>query len=183
MRYEPTTVKGAYVISLEPREDERGFFSRVFCAEEFRKAGLNGNIAQINNSLSASRYTLRGMHYQVSPSGEAKLVRCVAGAAFDVVVDLRPASSTFGLWAGAILTSENRQMMYVPEGCAHGFLTLTDATEMLYSSSAPYDGPRERILRWNDARFGITWPYEPLILSDKDREAGDYDPIYHEPGV
>jgi len=183
MQYRTTAVAGAFVISPESHGDERGFFARFFCADEFRKQGLNPAVAQGNNSLSARAGTLRGLHYQIAPSGECKLVRCIAGAAYDVVVDLRRNSPTFGKWAAETLTAENRRMMYVPEGCAHGFLTLADATEMLYLASAPYDGPRERILRWNDPRFAIDWLRRPEVLSDKDRRAPDYDPAYHDPGV
>src|SRR5690242_16062137 len=132
MQYEPTEVDGAFVVSLQPRGDERGFFARFFCSEEFAGQGLESRFVQINNSVSTYARTLRGMHYQIAPAGEAKLVRCIAGRAFDVIVDMRPGSRSFGRWAGAELTAENRRMMYVPKGCAHGFLTLDDNTEMLY---------------------------------------------------
>jgi dTDP-4-dehydrorhamnose 3,5-epimerase len=182
MKYNATAVEGAFIVSLEPRGDERGFFSRVFCAEEFSRLGLEGSIAQINTSVSANAGTLRGMHYQVAPYGEAKLVKCIRGAAFDVVVDLRKDSPTFGRWAGETLTMDNRMMMYVPKGCAHGFLTLEDDTEMLYSASAPYQGAAERVLRWNDPRFAVVWPRSPEVLSPKDQDAGDYESVLHDPG-
>ena len=182
MKYQPTDVEGALLVSLEPRGDERGFFARVFCADEFARQGLDGSVSQVNTSVSAKAGTLRGMHYQVAPHGEAKLVKCIRGAVFDVVLDLREGSPTFGRWAGATLTAENRLMMYAPKGCAHGFLTLEDETEMLYTASAPYHGPAERIVRWNDPRFAIAWPREPEVLSPKDQGAGDYDPALHASG-
>jgi dTDP-4-dehydrorhamnose 3,5-epimerase len=182
MKYQPTDVAGAFVVSLEPRGDERGFFSRVFCADEFAKAGLEAAVAQINTSASASAGTLRGMHYQTAPHGEAKLVKCIKGAVFDVVLDLRKGSPTFGRWAGETLSAENRLMMYAPKGCAHGFLTLEDGAEMLYTASTPYHGASERIVRWNDPRFAIAWPRSPAVLSEKDDAAGDYDPAWHDPG-
>ncbi|MCW6507714.1 dTDP-4-dehydrorhamnose 3,5-epimerase [Lichenifustis flavocetrariae] len=182
MQYRPTAVDGAFVVSLEPRGDERGFFARVFCAEEFGRHGLEASISQINTSASAKAGTLRGLHYQIAPHGEVKLVKCIRGAAFDVVVDLREGSPTFGQWAGETLSADNRLMMYVPKGCAHGFLTLEDDTEMLYPATAPYHGPSERILRWNDPRFAVEWPRQPSVLSDKDAGAVDYDPARHRPG-
>lgn len=182
MKYQATDVDGAFVVSLEPRGDERGFFARVFCAEEFAGQGLDGGIAQINTSLSVHAGTLRGMHYQIAPHGEAKLVRCIRGSAVDVVLDLRRSSPTYGRWSGALLTAENRQMMFVPKGCAHGFLTLEDHTEMFYSASAPYVGSAERVVRWNDPRFAIDWPRNPAVLSPKDESAADFDLNLMDPG-
>ncbi len=182
MNYQETSVPGCYIVSLQQRGDERGFFSRLFCAKEFAEHGLEGSIAQINNSVSTFAGTLRGMHYQVAPAGEVKLVRCIRGAIFDVVLDLRKDSPTFGRWHAETLTASNRLMMYVPKGCAHGFLTLEDDTEILYPVTAPYVGSAERIVRWNDAKFGIRWPREPAVLSDKDRDAPSYDPDKHASG-
>jgi dTDP-4-dehydrorhamnose 3,5-epimerase len=182
MKYQTTEVDGAFILSLETRGDERGFFARVFCSKEFASHGLDGAVSQVNTSASAKAGTLRGLHYQAAPHGEAKLVKCIRGAAFDVVLDLREGSPTFGRWAGAVLTPENRLMIYAPKGCAHGFLTLEDETEMLYTASAPYEGPAERIIRWNDPAFAIGWPREPVVLSPKDQDAGDYDPARHRPG-
>lgn len=170
------------MVSLEPRGDDRGFFARFFCAEEFAGHGLEACFVQINNSVSTYARTLRGMHYQIAPAGEAKLVRCIAGRAFDVVVDMRAGSRSFGRWVGAELTAENRRMMYVPKGCAHGFMTLDDNTEMLYLASAPYAGSYERVLRWNDPAIGIDWPAVPAVLSDKDRDAPDFSPAMHSSG-
>lgn len=182
MKYRSTAVQGCFVVSLEPRGDARGFFARMFDADEFEERGLDSVYPQINTSLSVEAGTLRGLHYQAAPHGEAKLVKCLKGAAFDVVVDLRPNSPSFGKWAGEILSDENRFMMYVPKGCAHGFMTMVGDTEMLYPASGPYNAAAERILRWNDPRFGIAWPRQPSTLSDKDRDAQDYEPTWHGPG-
>jgi dTDP-4-dehydrorhamnose 3,5-epimerase len=182
MRCDPTPVDGAFLISLEPRGDERGFFARLFCADEFASHSLEPSFVQVNNSLSKHAHTLRGLHYQVAPAGEVKLVRCIRGRAFDVVADMRRTSETFSRWFGAELSAENRKMMYVPKGCAHGFLTLEDDTELLYLASARYDGARERVLRWNDPLVGIEWPAAPAVLSDKDGNAPCFSPETHYSG-
>jgi len=182
VRFHPTEVEGCFVVEPAPRGDDRGFFARIFDAESFREKGLADQFVQFNNSLSAKAGTLRGLHYQIAPSGEDKLVRCTAGAVYDVVLDLRDASPTFGRWAGAEITAENRRLMYAPKGCAHGFLTLVDDTELVYFASTPYAGPDERIVRWDDPRFAVRWPRAPAILSDKDRDARDYDPTLHASG-
>jgi dTDP-4-dehydrorhamnose 3,5-epimerase len=177
--FNETSLRGAYTIDLEKHGDDRGFFARFFCVEEFRRMELDGNIIQINNSLSATRGTLRGMHYQLAPKAETKIVRCIKGALFDVILDLRPGSDTFGKWFGAELTAENRRMMYVPKDFAHGFMTLQDDTEALYLVTEFYAPDLERGVRWNDPRFQIEWPFEPVVLSDKDRDQRDFDPAYH----
>ncbi len=182
MHFRPTKLANVFVIELDPQADERGFFARMFCRDEFERQGLATTVAQVNNSLSKNAGTLRGLHYQAAPMGEVKLVRCIRGSAYDVAVDLRESSPTFGEWFGAKLSSENRRMMYVPEGCAHGFLTLVDDTEMLYLTSAPYSAPHERIVRWNDSRFAITWPHMPGIMSEKDISAKDFSPELHRSG-
>jgi dTDP-4-dehydrorhamnose 3,5-epimerase len=174
-----TPVHGAHLIDLERRGDERGFFARFFCEREFGDAGLKNHFVQINNSLTAKSGTLRGMHYQLPPSAEVKVVRCVRGALFDVVLDLRPDSPSFGRWFGAELTAENRTMMYVPEGCAHGFVTLQDDTEALYLVSAFYGPDEERGIRFDDPRFAIAWPISPTEVSAKDRVWPDFDPDFH----
>ena len=133
----------------------------------------------MNNSLSAERGTLRGMHYQLAPSAEVKVVRCVRGALYDVILDLRPDSPTFGQHFGAELTAENRRMMYVPQGFAHGFLTLSDDTEAVYLVSSYYDPDRERGVRFDDPKFAIEWPEAPAVVSDKDRAHPDFDPAHH----
>jgi dTDP-4-dehydrorhamnose 3,5-epimerase len=157
-------------------EDARGFFARMFDSRVFEAAGLSARFVNVNNSFSRARGTLRGLHLQNPPSAEAKLVRCVRGAIFDVAADLRAGSPTRGRWFGVELTDENRAMLYVPEGCAHGFLTLTDDSETIYFSSQYHDAARERGVRWNDKATAIAWPIEPAVISDKDRAWPDYDP-------
>jgi dTDP-4-dehydrorhamnose 3,5-epimerase len=175
MIFKKTTIMGAYVVGIEPRGDERGFFARGFCRKEFEAHGLNPNIAQANIGVSRQRGTLRGLHYQVPPHAEAKLVRCTAGAVFDVIVDLRPASASYRKWLGVELAADTRTMLYVPEGCAHGYLTLADDTETFYLVSQFYSAGAERGLRWNDPAFGIEWPLtQALVISDKDRRWPDW---------
>jgi dTDP-4-dehydrorhamnose 3,5-epimerase len=179
MRFVPTPLPGAFVIELDKREDDRGFFARVFCERDFAEAGLDTRFVQINNSLSKDRGTLRGMHYQLGPAAETKVVRCLRGALWDAVLDLRLGSATFGQSFGAQLSAENRRMMYVPRGFAHGFLTLEGDTEVLYLVSAFYDPSRERGVRWNDPRFAIAWPAKPRVISEKDAQQCDFDPVWH----
>jgi len=179
MRFTETPLKGAYLIDLEKRGDERGFFARFYCEREFDEHGLATNFVQINNSLSAQRGTLRGMHYQLPPNGEVKVVRCIRGSLFDVIVDLRPKSPTYKKWFGAELTAENRTMMYVPVGFAHGFLTTSDDAEALYLVSAFYAPSDERGLRYNDPAVGIQWPFEPVVVSAKDTAHPDFNEAHH----
>ena len=179
MVFNPTPLQGLYLIDLEKRGDDRGFFARAFCEKEFAAQGLVTRFVQVNNSLSAQKGTLRGMHYQLAPRAETKLVRCIRGALYDVVLDLRPSSPTFGRHFGAELTSENRRMMYVPKGFAHGFLTLTPDTEALYFVDEFYAPEQERGVRWNDPKFNIVWPTLPAVLSDKDRNWRDFDRAWH----
>jgi dTDP-4-dehydrorhamnose 3,5-epimerase len=179
MIYTETPVQGAYLIDLEKRGDERGFFARVFCEREFADHQLATRFVQANNSVSAQRGTLRGMHYQLAPKAETKLVRCIEGELFDVVLDLRPDSSTFGKSFGASLSAENRRMMYVPKGCAHGFVTLADTTEALYFVDEFYAPEQERGVRWNDPRFAIEWPMAPVVISDKDAQWPLFDAAWH----
>jgi dTDP-4-dehydrorhamnose 3,5-epimerase len=179
MRFAPTPLAGAFVIELDKRADDRGFFARVFCEREFAAAGLDTRFVQINNSLSKDKGTLRGMHYQLGEAAEVKVVRCVRGALWDAILDLRPGSASFGQSFGAELSAENRSMMYVPRGFAHGFLTLEEDTEALYLVSAFYAPERERGVRWNDPRFAIGWPAEPQVISDKDAQQRDFDPAWH----
>ena len=176
MIFTETPLPGAYLIDLEKRGDARGFFARAFCRNEFAAHGLESDFVQINNSLSVERGTLRGLHYQLAPAAEVKLVRCIAGALYDVILDLRPEMPSFGRWFGAELTAENRRMMYVPRGFAHGFLTLSEDCEALYLVSAFYMPELERGVRWNDPRFAIEWPSAPVVISDKDRDRPDFDP-------
>jgi dTDP-4-dehydrorhamnose 3,5-epimerase len=179
MKFHASPLHGAYTIELEKRGDDRGFFARLFCQREFENAGLVFSTVQINNSLSARAGTLRGMHYQLPPAAETKVVRCLRGALYDVIIDLRPDSPTFCRWFGAELTADNRLMMLVPCGFAHGFLTLTDDTEALYLVSAFYAPEQERGVRFDDARFGIDWPRTPVDISQKDRCWPDLEPAFH----
>lgn len=180
MIFNRTPLADAFLIDLEKLGDERGFFARAFCEQEFAAQGLAPRFVQINNSLSADKGTLRGMHYQLAPKAETKLVRCIRGALWDVILDLRPDSPSFGQHFGAELSAENRRMMYVPKGFAHGFITLQDDTEAFYFVDEPYAPDMERGIRWNDPRFGIEWPTEPVVLSDKDRDQRDFDPAWHQ---
>jgi dTDP-4-dehydrorhamnose 3,5-epimerase len=177
--FHETPVRGAFLIEPQKREDERGFFARVFCEREFAAAGLETRFVQANNSLTGRRLTLRGMHYQLPPAAEVKLVRCVGGALYDVVVDLRPDSPSFGRWFGAELSAANRLMMYVPRGCAHGFVTLAEDTEALYLVSAFYAPEQERGLRYDDPWMGIEWPVAPQDLSAKDAGWPAFDAGFH----
>jgi dTDP-4-dehydrorhamnose 3,5-epimerase len=176
MKFFSTPLSGAHLIELDKRGDHRGFFARLFCEREFAVAGLETRFPQVNNSLTAAAGTLRGMHFQLPPAAEVKLVRCIRGALHDVIIDLRPDSPTYLGWFGADLSAENRTMMYVPRGFAHGFITLADSTEALYLVSASYAPEQERGVRFDDPRFAIRWPMAPIEMSAKDREWPDYDP-------
>ncbi len=169
MIFVPTELPGVYVVEVEKREDHRGFFARVWCEQELATAGLTGRLAQANVAYNRRRGTLRGMHYQAPPHAEAKLVRCTRGAIYDVALDLRGDSPTFGRWLGVELTARNYRMLYVPEGCAHGYLTLEDDTEVAYFVSTAYTPSHERGVRYDDPAFGIRWPFAPVVISDKDR--------------
>ena len=179
MKFHEAPIFGAHVIEPERRGDTRGFFARVFCEEEFAAAGVETRFAQINNSLSARQGTLRGLHYQLAPSAEVKVARCVQGSIYYVVADLRPDSPSFRQWFGVELNSDNRLMMYVPRGCATAMLTLSDNAEALYLASDFYAPERERGLRYDDPWLGIAWPAKPTEISPKDRAWPDFDPKYH----
>jgi dTDP-4-dehydrorhamnose 3,5-epimerase len=172
-------IPGAFYIDIEKRGDDRGFFARYFCEKEFAAAGLHGTFPQINNSFSASAGTCRGLHYQLPPSSEVKVVRCIQGAVLDLIVDMRPDSPTFLQWHGATLTAENRRMFYVPAGCAHGLFSLKDNTEVIYQSSQYYHPESERGLKVNDERINISLPFEPVVISEKDMAWPDFDPAIH----
>ena len=164
-----TRLPGAYTIDLEPIEDERGFFARQWCERELADAGLTTSVSQASVAYNRLAGTLRGMHWQVAPHAEVKLVRCVRGAVHDVIVDLRPDSDTFAEWIAVELTEDNRRTLYVPEGFAHGYLTLADGSEVWYQMSAPYAPDAARGFRYDDARFGIAWPAAgELVVSDRD---------------
>ena len=179
MIFTPTPIEGAYIIDLDKKGDDRGFFARLFCENEFAEAGLVRHFCQVNNSLSAKKGTLRGMHYQLAPKAETKLVRCVRGSLYDMILDLRKGSPSFGRSFGAELSADNRRMMYVPRGFAHGFLTLTDGTEAIYFVDEFYSLAHERCVRYNDPKFELPWPEPPTVLSAKDEAQGDFDPAWH----
>lgn len=174
MIFTETNLKDVLVVDLEKREDERGFFARTWCKREFQDKGLKPSWVQANTAYSRFKRTLRGMHFQIAPHQEIKLVRCIQGRIFDVAVDLRPASETFLRWTGIELSSGNHRMFYVPEGFAHGYLTLSDDVEILYMVSAAYSPEAERGVRWNDPAFGIKWPEQPRIISEKDNSWIDF---------
>ncbi|MEF0941583.1 dTDP-4-dehydrorhamnose 3,5-epimerase [Rhizobium sp. BR 362] len=179
MMFRKTGLIGSSVIDLDVKGDDRGFFARVFCDDEFRRACLPLDIVQVNTTWSARAGTLRGMHYQLQPAAEIKVVRCVRGAIWDCILDLRPDSKTFGRWFGEVLSAQNRRMMYVPKGCAHGLITLTDDVEIFYFMGAAYAPEYERGVRWNDPYFAIAWPSQPIELSEKDAAWPAFDPVFH----
>ncbi len=174
VKFLPTPIAGAWLIEMEPVEDERGAFARSFCREEFARHGLNPAVAQCSVSTNRRKGTLRGMHYQAAPHEETKLVRCTRGAIHDVILDLRPQSPTFRKWFAVELSADNRRMLYVPAGFAHGFQSLTDNTEVFYQISTPYHPESARGVRWDDPAFGIEWPATERIISDKDRHYPDF---------
>lgn len=167
-----TRLQGAYIVDLERIEDNRGFFARCWCSREFAQNGLETEFVQCNISFNAHTGTLRGMHYQRSPYGEAKLIRCTMGSIYDVIVDVRESSPTRNMWLSAELSQENRRMLYVPEGFAHGFLTLTDNTEVFYHMSKHYSPEHACGIRWDDPLLGIDWPFDILVISHRDRSYG-----------
>jgi dTDP-4-dehydrorhamnose 3,5-epimerase len=169
-----TKLVGAYLIEIEKREDQRGFFARTWCQNEFEAHGLVACIVQANMSYNKRQGTLRGMHFQVAPYAETKLVRCIRGALYDVIVDLRPDSPTFAQWLGVELTADNYRMLYVPEGFAHGFQTLADDTEASYQVSQFYTPGAEGGLRYNDPAFQIEWPLAVAVISEKDASWPNY---------
>lgn len=174
MKFTESILKGAYLIEPERNVDERGFFARTYCSHEFDRQGIDFSPAQCSVSFNKKRGTLRGMHYQDSPYTEAKLVRCTMGAIYDVIVDLRLESPTYGQWISVELTSENRLTLYVPEGFAHGFQTLTDDAEIYYQMSKPYAPEAVLGFRWNDPTVGVKWPYpRPTVISAKDNALAD----------
>jgi dTDP-4-dehydrorhamnose 3,5-epimerase len=174
MVFTPTRLPGAYRIDITRHTDERGFFARGWCQQEFEDLGLVSRIVQVNISHNVKQGTLRGLHYQAAPFEETKLVRCTRGAIWDVMVDLRPASPTYRQWLGLELTAENRTMLYVPEGFAHGFITLEDDVEVTYQVSQFYAPRAERGIRWNDSVLCVEWPTTVNVISDKDAHWPDF---------
>jgi dTDP-4-dehydrorhamnose 3,5-epimerase len=175
MIFQATKLPGVYAVCIERKVDERGFFARTWCSREFESHGLSSLLVQCSVSFNAAKGTLRGMHYQAAPYPETKLVRCTRGAMYDVVVDLRRDSPAFKQWVGFTLNAENRQMVYVPEGCGHGFLTLAEGTEVLYQISEFYHPESARGVRWNDVAFRISWPEEVRVISERDRTYADFE--------
>lgn len=174
MVFTETHLPGAYIIEPERREDPRGFFARVWCQRELEERGLNACVAQVNVAFTPRKGGLRGLHYQLAPRQEVKVVRCTMGALFDVILDLRPESRTYKQWVAVQLTAENRRMAYVPEGCAHGCQSLVDNTEMYYLTSQFYAPELARGVRHNDLQFDIAWPLPVTTISDADRCWPDY---------
>jgi dTDP-4-dehydrorhamnose 3,5-epimerase len=168
MIFRESPLSGAYVVDMERLTDERGFFARSYCAEEFAARGLGPELRQCSVSYNARKGTLRGMHYQGAPHEEHKLVRCTAGAIFDVIVDIRAASPTYRRWYGAELTQDNRRSLFIPPGFAHGFLSLTDDAEVYYMISVAHAPKFSRGVRWNDPAFAIEWPSAPAVISERD---------------
>jgi len=169
MIFTETKLKGAFIIDPEPIQDERGLFARTWCKKEFEDHGLNPNLVQCNTSFNKKKGTLRGMHYQAAPYEEAKLVRCTMGAIYDVIIDIRQGSKTYMQLFACELTAENRKMLYVPEGFAHGFQTLEDNTEVFYQMSEFYHPDYAKGIRWNDSAFILKWPLPDPVLSEKDQ--------------
>ena len=174
MIFSETKLSGAFVIDLEPFEDERGFFAQSWSAQEFAFRGLNPRSVETNISFNLKQGTLRGMHFQIAPHEQPKLVRCTAGAICDVIIDLRPESATFKHWTAVELSAANHRQFYIPEGFAHGFQTLVNNTEVLYQMSAPYVSESARGVRWNDPAFGIEWPPAERIIIARDRTYPDF---------
>jgi dTDP-4-dehydrorhamnose 3,5-epimerase len=176
MKFHETKLPGVFEIHLDPAADERGFFARTWCQKEFEDHGLNSKLVQCSISLSRHRGTLRGIDYQMAPFGETKVVRCISGAIYDVVLDLRRPSPTFKQWFAATLSAANRHAVYIPEGCAHGFLTLADESEVFYQMSEFYHPEAERGVRWNDPAFQIDWPEKVEVICERDRTYPDFEP-------
>jgi dTDP-4-dehydrorhamnose 3,5-epimerase len=174
MKFHDVGLEGARLVELSPFADSRGRFSRLFCGKVFAEAGLEGNFVQINESFNISPGTLRGMHFQLPPAAEVKVVRCMQGKMWDCIIDLRPSSATFRKWFGAELTPENNLMMYVPRGFAHGFITIEPNTFAIYLASSAYAPGSERGVRYNDPAFAIEWPLAPAVISDKDGNWADF---------
>ena len=174
MKFTETKLAGAYIIDLNRLEDDRGFFARTFCTQEFEEHNLISDVKQANTSWNEKAGTLRGMHYQVDPFQETKLVRCTRGALYDVIIDLRKDSPTYGEWIGVELTADNRTALFVPRDFAHGFITLEDNTDAFYMVSQSYVPKSEAGIRWDDPQFSIEWPVKPAVISEKDATWEDY---------
>jgi dTDP-4-dehydrorhamnose 3,5-epimerase len=176
MIFKELELKGAYLVEVKKIEDERGFFGRAWCENEFLDHHLNPNFVQLNTSFSKIKGTIRGLHYQVDPYQEVKFIRCTRGSIWDVIIDLRPTSPTFMKWIGNELSADNYKMVYVPENFAHGFISLENNTEVYYPVTQFYVPGAERGLRWNDPAFKIQWPIEVSMVSEKDSNHADFNP-------
>jgi dTDP-4-dehydrorhamnose 3,5-epimerase len=174
MKFHKAKIAGVFEVCLEPRTDDRGFFARAWCQKEFEARGLNSKVVQCNISRNTRKGTLRGMHYQAHPFSETKVVRCTRGAVYDVVLDLRPESKTFKQWVSVVLTEESGNMVYIPDGCAHGFLSLKDGSDVFYQMSEFYNPEAARGVRWDDDAFGIVWPEKVEVISERDRTYPDF---------
>lgn len=177
MIFRETGLQGAHIVELQPHIDERGQFARIWCREEFARAGIDVEIAQGNSSINPTRGTLRGLHWQEAPYGEAKLVRCVRGAIYDVIVDIDPASPSYRHWIGVELSARSGRMLYVPSTCAHGFQTLDEDTEVNYLVSVPYAPKAARGLRYDDPALAITWPLPAMLVSEQDKSWPLMEPL------
>ncbi|HEY7908794.1 MAG TPA: dTDP-4-dehydrorhamnose 3,5-epimerase [Thermomicrobiales bacterium] len=174
MLFTETEIRGAFILDAEEIADERGFFARSWARDEFEAHGLNPHLAQCNLSYNHRKGTVRGMHWQVAPHAETKLVRCTQGGIYDVIVDLRADSPTYLRWIGVDLTAKNRRALYIPEGCGHGFQTLADATEVLYMITEYYTPAAARGMRWNDPAINVTWPLDVTVISERDAHYPDW---------
>lgn len=179
MKVIPLPVHGAFTIEQDPIGDDRGFFARAYCQREFAAAGLNPHFVQANNSVSRTVGTVRGLHYQLGRHAEDKLIRCINGAFFDVVLDLRPRSPTYLQHCTLEISAGKRNAVYIPRGCANGIETLQPEAELFYLASNFYESPAERGVRWNDPKFGIQWPLPPTVISTKDAGWPDWNPAWH----
>ena len=177
MEYTPSRIAGAWIMDISPIHDARGFFAMTWLPGELRERGMNPALAQCNLAFNHQRGTLRGMHFQKAPHAQAKIVRCTRGALLDVIVDLREDSPTFRQWDAVELTAENRRLLYMPEGIAHGYLTLEDRTEAYYHASSPWVTDAESGVRWDDPAFNIEWPFEPAVISEKDQGWALFSPV------
>jgi len=176
MKWTALPLSGAYLLEIQPVSDDRGFFARTWCSDEARKLGLSVDFVQCSLSYNARKGTLRGMHYQAQPHAETKLVRCTAGAIYDVLLDLRRDSPTFCKWLAIELSAESRKAVYIPTGFGHGFQSLSDHSEVFYQISEPYHADSARGVCWNDKAFGVEWPLETVILSERDRSFPEFLP-------
>lgn len=175
MIFTETKLKGAFIVEIKKLEDDRGFFGRAWCQKEFEEHGLNGNVVQINASLTKKKGTIRGLHYQIDPYQETKFIRCTRGRIWDVIIDLRPGSPTFMQWTGTELGADEYKMVYVPENFAHGMVALEDNSEIYYPVTAFYTPGAERGIRYNDPAFDIEWPVEITTVSEKDNSHPDFN--------